>query len=90
MRNFVLILIFVFITACASVGAVIEGGKDLGSGIVDSTVSTIGNVAAAALDDVSNVLGTVADATGDVVDVVVENVDKQTDELQKSEEKQEK
>ena len=90
MRYFVLILIFVFITACASVGAVIEGGKDLGSGIVDSTVSTIGNVTAAALNDVSNVVGTVADATGDGVNVVVENVDKQTDELQKSEEKQEK
>ena len=90
MRNFVLVLIFIFVTSCASVGAVIEGGKDLGSSIVDGTVSTIGSVAAAALDDVSSVVGTVADATGDVVDVVVENVDEQTDELQKSEEKQEK
>ena len=86
MKKLYLMFIGVFLTSCASVGAVIEGGKDLGSSIIDGTVSTVGNVTAAALNDVSNVVGTVADATGDVVCVVVENVDKQTDELQKTEE----
>ena len=86
MKKLYLLFIGIFLTSCASVGAVIEGGKDLGSSIVDSTVSTVGNVASAALYDVSNVVGTVADATGDVVGVFVENVDKQTDELQKTEE----
>tara|TARA_R110002020_G_scaffold46463_2_gene132126 strand:+ start:3556 stop:3831 length:276 start_codon:yes stop_codon:yes gene_type:complete len=86
MKKLYLMFIGVFLTSCASVGAVIEGGKNLGSSIIDGTVSTVGNVTAAALNDVSNVVGTVADATGDVVGVVVENVDKQTDELQKTEE----
>ena len=87
MKKLYLLFIGIFLTSCASVGAVIEGGKDLGSSIVDSTVSTVGNVASAALNDVSNVVGTVAAATGEVVADVVENVDKQTDKLQEPEEK---
>jgi len=90
MRNFVLVLICIFVTACASVGAVIDGGKDLGTSVIDSSVKTAGKMTAAAFKDVSGVVSTVADASQGVVEQVVENIDKQTDELQKSEEKQEK
>jgi len=82
MKYFILFLTAIYATACATVGAVIDGGKDLGTSVIDSSVKTAGNLTAAALNDVSNVVSTVADATQDVVDVVVENVDKQTDELQ--------
>ena len=85
MKNYILLGLAFFITSCATVGAVVDGGIDLGSSVIDSTVSTAGNVTAAALHDVSDVVGTVADATQDVVDVVVENVDKQTNELQEEE-----
>jgi hypothetical protein len=54
--------------------------------MVDSTVKTAGKVTASALSDVSDVVGTVAEASQGVVDQVVENIDKQTDELQKKEE----
>mgnify|MGYP003324396632 FL=1 len=73
--------LFLFI-GCASVGAVIEGGKDLTTSTVDTVVSTSGNVASAGLRDIANVVSTAADVTEGVVSTVVEEVDKQTDELQ--------
>ena len=73
--------LFLFI-GCASVGAVIEGGKDLTTSTVDTVVSTSGNVASASLRDIANVVSTAADVTEGVVSTVVSEVDKQTDELQ--------
>jgi hypothetical protein len=88
MKNLYLLFVGMFLASCASVGAVIDGGKKLGTSAVDITVSTAGDITASALQDVSGVVSTVADATSNVVDVVVENVDKQTDELEdKKEEK---
>jgi len=87
MKNLYLLFVGIFLTSCASVGAVIDGGKKLGTSVVDVTVSTAGNVTSSALKDVSGVVSTVADATANVVDVVVENVDKQTDQLEDKEEK---
>jgi hypothetical protein len=89
MKNLILFLTTIYATSCATVGAVIDGGKDLGTSIIDSSVKTAGNLTSAALNDVSGVVATVAEATQDVVDVVVENVDKQTDELQDNPQKQE-
>lgn len=82
MKNLILFLTAIYATSCATVGAVIDGGKDLGTSVIDSSVKTAGNLTSAALNDVSGIVSTVAEATQDVVDVVVENVDKQTDELQ--------
>ena len=76
---FATLLLFI---GCASVGAVREGGKDLTTSTVDTVVSTSGNVAAAGLRDVANVVATAADVTEGVVSTVVSEVDKQTDELQ--------
>ena len=71
-----------FFVGCASVGAVIDGGKDLATSTVDTVVSTTGNVASAGLRDVASIVNTAADVTEGVVGTVVEEVDKQTDELQ--------
>ena len=79
--------LFLFI-GCASVGAVIDGGKDLATSTVDTVVSTSGNVASAGLRDIANVVSTAADVTEGVVGTVVSEVDKQTDE-KKSKEEQE-
>ena len=90
MKNYIFALIPIFITSCASVGAVIDGGKDLTTSVIDSTVKTAGNMTNAVLDDVSSVVDTVGDSVGDVVDTVVEEVDSQTNELQNEEDNQEK
>ena len=44
MKNLIIILSTVFVTSCATVGAVIDGGKDLSTSIIDSTVKTAGNI----------------------------------------------
>ena len=87
MKYIYIILVGLFATSCATVGSVIEGGKDLGTGIVDVTVRTAGSVSGAALKDVSSVVNTVAETYDGVITTVVENVDKQTDELQDESEK---
>lgn len=82
MKIYIGILISIFLTSCASVGAVIDGGKDLATSTVDSVVTTTGNVSSALLKDVSGVVKTAADSVEGLVGEVVEEVDKQTDELQ--------
>ena len=82
MKNVYLILIGLFATSCATVGSVIEGGKDIAMTTVDTTVNTIGSVSSAALKDVSSVVNTVAETYDGVITTVVENIDEQTDELQ--------
>ena len=82
MKNVYLILIGLFATSCATVGSVIEGGKDIAMTTVDTTVNTIGSVSSAALKDVSGVVNTVAETYEGVITTVVENIDEQTDELQ--------
>jgi phage-related protein len=82
MKNIYLILIGLFATSCATVGSVIEGGKDIAMTTVDTAVNTIGSVSSAALQDVSGVVNTVAETYEGVIDTVVENIDEQTDELQ--------
>ena len=73
MKNIYIILVGLFATSCATVGSVIEGGKDLGTGIVDVTVRTAGSVSGAALKDVSSVVNTVAETYDGVITTVVEN-----------------
>lgn len=72
----------IFLPSCASVGAVIEGGKDVSTSIIDTSVKTAGNIGTAVLRDASDIVGTAADAAEGVVDTVVTEIDKQTDELQ--------
>ena len=72
----------VVLPSCASVGAVIEGGKDVTTSIVDTSVKTAGNIGTAVLRDASDIVNTAADAAEGVVDTVVTEIDEQTDELQ--------
>ena len=82
MKNLIVLLGAVFITSCATVGAVIEGGKDLTTSDIDSTVKTAGNITTSALEDAGSVVDTVSDSVSNVIETVVENVDEQTDEIQ--------
>ena len=90
MKEIVIIIGAVFLASCATVGAVIDGGKDLTTSVIDSTVKTAGNITNSALEDVAAVVDTVAESTENIVDNVVDQVDEQTDELQEEEETQEK
>jgi len=72
----------ILLPSCASVGAVIEGGKDVTTSIVDTSVKTAGNIGTAVLRDASDIVNTAADVAEGVVDTVVTEIDEQTDELQ--------
>ena len=85
----IIIVLGVSIASCASIGEVIEVGKDLTTSVIDSTVTTAGNITTAVIDDAGAVVNTVGDSVSNVVDTVVENVDEQTDAIQDSEEKEE-
>lgn len=74
-----------FLPSCASVGAVIEGGKEFTTGVVDGSVNAVSTVSQAVLTDVSSITATAATAAGGVIDTVSTEIDKQTDELQKEE-----
>ena len=76
-----------FAVSCSTVGAALEGGKQLSTGIIDATVDTAAGISTAVLDDASAVVATTANATKGVVETVRSEVDKQTDELQEPEEK---
>jgi hypothetical protein len=72
----------IYLASCASVGAVIDGGKELTTGVVDATVGTAVNVSGAVLQDVSDITKTAAETVQGVAETVGAEVDRQTDELQ--------
>ena len=71
--------------SCASVGAVIEGGKEFTTGVVDGSVKAVSTVTGAVLEDASSIVETTAEITTGVVETVANEVDEQTDELQDKE-----
>lgn len=71
-----------FFVGCASVGAVIEGGKEFTTGVIDGSVNAVSTISGAVLEDASNIVETTAEVTAGVVDTVAKEVDEQTDELQ--------
>ena len=76
------VLGLVLLPSCASVGAVIEGGKDFTTGVIDSSVKGVATVSTAVLEDVSDITATAAKVSGGVIETVSEEIDNQTDELQ--------
>ena len=64
----------IFLPSCASVGAVIEGGKEFTTAV---------------LTDVSSITSTAAQAATGVIETVATEVDRQTDALQTPEAKPE-
>ena len=83
MKTFVVSLLgLIVVTSCASVGAVIEGGKQFTTGVVDGAVKGSATVVSAVADDVVSVGEFAVNTTAGIVETVAEEVDKQTDELQ--------
>ena len=71
-----------FAASCASVGSVIEGGKEFTTGVVDGAVKGTRTVVNAVADDVVSVGTLAVDTATGIVDNVADEVDRQTDELQ--------
>ena len=71
-----------FFVGCASVGAVIEGGKEFTTGVIDGSVNAVSTVSQAVLEDASSIVETTTEVTTGVIDTVAKEVDEQTDELQ--------
>ena len=74
------------ITSCASVGGAWNAGTEIVTGTVDSVVGGAATLAVAITDDARNIADVTIDTAQGVVRTVAENVDKQTDELQKDKE----
>ena len=71
------------ITSCASVGGAWNAGTEIVTGTVDSVVGGAATMAVAITDDARNIADVTIETAQGVVKTVAENVDKQTDELQK-------
>ena len=74
------------ITSCASVGGAWNAGTEIVTGTVDSVVGGAATMAVAVTNDARNIADVTIDTAQGVVETVAENVDKQTDELQKDQE----
>ena len=72
-----------FVTSCASVGGAWNAGTEIITGTVDSVVGGAATMAVAITDDARNIADVTIDTAQGVVKTVADNVDKQTDELQK-------
>ena len=72
----------IFAQGCATVGTVIDGGKELATNTVDVVVGTASDVAISVAEDVSDISTTALEVGAGVVQTVSDEIDKQTDELQ--------
>ena len=72
----------IFAQGCATVGTVIDGGKELATNTVDVVVGTASDVAVSVAEDVSDISTTALEVGAGVVQTVSDEIDKQTDELQ--------
>ena len=79
------IFFVLFAQGCASVGTVIDGGKELVTNTVDTVVGTASGVAVAVAEDVSDISTTALEVGAGIVETVSDEIDKQTDELQEDE-----
>jgi len=84
------IFAIMLLPSCASVGAVIEGGKEFTTGVVDGAVQGTQTLVNAVADDVVSVGTLAANTATGVVDTVANEVDRQTDELQEEKELEKK
>ena len=82
MRYLIIGIIGFLLSSCASIGAVIDSGKEVATGLLDMTVGTASKVVSAVAEDVADTTAFVADTTAGTLEDVAEKVDEETDELQ--------
>ena len=82
MRYLIIGILGFLLSSCASIGAVIDSGKEVATGLIDMTVGTASKVVSAVAEDVADTTAFVADTTAGTLEDVAEKVDEETDELQ--------
>ena len=82
MRYLIIGILGFLLSSCASIGAVIDSGKEVATGLLDMTVGTASKVVSAVAEDVADTTAFVADTTAGTLEDVAEKVDEATDELQ--------
>ena len=82
MRYLIIGILGFLLSSCASIGAVIDSGKEVATGLLDMTVGTASKVVSAVAEDVADTTAFVADTTAGTLEDVAEKVDEETDELQ--------
>ena len=82
MRYLIIGILGFLLSSCASIGAVIDSGKEVATGLLDMTVGTASKVVSAVAEDVADTTAFVADTTAGPLEDVAEKVDEETDELQ--------
>lgn len=82
MKSILSLFAVFYVASCASVGAVMEGGKAFTTGVVDGAVQGSRTIVNAVADDVVAAGTLVADTTTGVINTVADEVDRQTDALQ--------
>ena len=82
MRYLIIGILGFLLSSCASIGAVIDSGKEVATGLLDMTVGTASKVVSAVAEDVAATTAFVADTTAGTLEDVAEKVDEETDELQ--------
>ena len=94
------IFFVVFAQGCATVGTVIDGGQKLATDTLDTVTGTASGIVGSVANDVGSIVQTgaevgvglvqtAADTGAGLVKVVADEVNNQTDELQKEEPKEE-
>ena len=82
MRYLIIGILGFLLSSCASIGAVIDSGKEVATGLLNMTVVTASKVVSAVAEDVADTTAFVADTTAGTLEDVAEKVDEETDELQ--------
>ena len=82
MRYLIIGILGFLLSSCASIGAVIDSGKEVATGLLDMTVGTASKGVSAVAEDVADTTAFVADTTAGTLEDVAEKVDEETDELQ--------
>ena len=82
MRYLIIGILGFLLSSCASIGAVIDSGKEVATGLLDMTVGTASKVVSAVAEDVADTTAYVADTAAGTLEDVAEKVDEETDELQ--------
>ena len=81
--SFFVVVLCSSVIGCASIGGAWNAGTEIVTGTVDAVVSGTATLARAVTDDVINIATVATDITTSAIDTVAEQIDKQTDELQK-------
>ena len=79
MKYLIIGIFALLITSCGTIGAVIDSGKSVATGVLDMTVGTVSRVVSAVAEDVADTTAFIADTTAGTIKAAADKEDKETD-----------